>query len=121
MTGHGISAASGKLGAIISQFAFLQLKDVGGKNQSINHLLKLFGLFTFIGYLFTLLIPETKGLSLEELSNENEKSIKTVDDDTSKDYTSKDYTSKDDTSKDDTSKDDTSKDDTSKDDTSKDD
>ncbi|RIA93138.1 major facilitator superfamily domain-containing protein [Glomus cerebriforme] len=72
-TGHGISAASGKLGAVISQFVFLQLKDVGGKNQFVNHLFKFFGLFTFVGFLFTFLIPETKGLSLEELSNENQK------------------------------------------------
>ncbi|CAB4403974.1 unnamed protein product [Rhizophagus irregularis] len=79
-TCHGISAASGKLGAIISQFVFLKLKDIGGKNQSVNHLFKFFGFFTFIGFLFTLLIPETKGLTLEELSNE--KKIIHIDKDT---------------------------------------
>ncbi|RGB36206.1 major facilitator superfamily domain-containing protein [Rhizophagus diaphanus] len=79
-TCHGISAASGKLGAIISQFVFLKLKDIGGKNQSVNHLFKFFGFFTFIGFLFTLLIPETKGLTLEELSNE--KKIVHIDKDT---------------------------------------
>jgi len=72
-TGHGISAATGKLGAIISQVGFLKLKDIGGNNQFVNHLFKIFGLFTFIGFLFTFLIPETKGLSLEELSNEKQK------------------------------------------------
>ncbi|CAI2167822.1 12884_t:CDS:2 [Funneliformis geosporum] len=72
-TGHGISAAAGKFGAIISQIGFLRLKDIGGKNQFVNQLFLIFGLFTFIGFLFTFLIPETKGLSLEELSNESQK------------------------------------------------
>ncbi|CAG8525504.1 11421_t:CDS:2 [Diversispora eburnea] len=35
-TGHGISAASGKLGAIIAQVGFIQLKDNGGPNQFVN-------------------------------------------------------------------------------------
>ncbi|CAG8626626.1 8111_t:CDS:2 [Funneliformis mosseae] len=72
-TGHGISAAAGKLGAIISQIGFLRLKDIGGRNQFVNQLFLIFGLFTLIGFLFTFLIPETKGLSLEELSNESQK------------------------------------------------
>lgn len=32
-TAHGISAASGKLGAIVAQVGFAQLKDFGGTNQ----------------------------------------------------------------------------------------
>ncbi|CAG8738552.1 5602_t:CDS:2 [Dentiscutata erythropus] len=35
-TGHGISAASGKLGAIIAQVGFLQLKDIGGTNNFMD-------------------------------------------------------------------------------------
>lgn len=69
-TGHGISAASGKLGAIIAQVGFSNLKDIGGKDMFIDRLLLIFAAWMFVGLLFTFLIPETKGLSLEELSNE---------------------------------------------------
>ena len=37
-TAHGISAASGKLGAVIAQLAFQWLKDVGGPNKFLNHM-----------------------------------------------------------------------------------
>ncbi|KAI8983449.1 phosphate:H+ symporter [Pilobolus umbonatus] len=69
-TAHGISAASGKLGAIAAQVGFGLLKDIGGKNAWINHLLQIFSLFMFSGLLASFLIPETKGKSLEELSGE---------------------------------------------------
>lgn len=71
-TAHGISAAAGKLGAIVSQVGFFQLKDIGGKNHAIPVILIIFGCFMFIGFLFTLLLPETKGKSLEELAGEEE-------------------------------------------------
>ena len=71
-TAHGICAASGKLGAIISSVGLFQLKDSFGKPDSgIPILLGIFACFMFIGLLFTFLIPETKGKSLEELSNED--------------------------------------------------
>lgn len=71
-TGHGISAASGKLGAIIAQVGFARLKDRGGTNQWINHILEIFAAFMLTGIFSTLLLPETKHRSLEELSNENQ-------------------------------------------------
>ncbi|KAL1924999.1 uncharacterized protein VTP21DRAFT_4653 [Calcarisporiella thermophila] len=71
-TGHGISAASGKLGAIVAQIGFSQLKDIGGKNAFIDKLLIIFGIIMFLGLLFTFLIPETKGRTLEELSFEEQ-------------------------------------------------
>jgi PHS family inorganic phosphate transporter-like MFS transporter len=37
----------------------------------VGRLLIIFAAWMFIGGLFTLLLPETKGLSLEELSNED--------------------------------------------------
>ncbi|KAJ1831001.1 hypothetical protein LPJ70_006802, partial [Coemansia sp. RSA 2708] len=43
-TAHGISAAAGKLGAIVAQGGFMQLKDRGGKNAFIDHLLEIFAL-----------------------------------------------------------------------------
>jgi PHS family inorganic phosphate transporter-like MFS transporter len=37
-TGHGISAASGKLGAVISQVGFAQLVNIGGTNKFVKHM-----------------------------------------------------------------------------------
>ncbi|KAG0368148.1 Inorganic phosphate transporter pho84, partial [Gamsiella multidivaricata] len=71
-TGHGIAAGSGKLGAIIAQVGFSQLKDRGGPNAFIPQLLQIFALFMLIGLIVTFLIPETKGKTLEELSNEDD-------------------------------------------------
>ncbi|CUA68526.1 Repressible high-affinity phosphate permease [Neurospora crassa OR74A] [Rhizoctonia solani] len=71
-TAHGISAASGKLGAIIAQVGFARLRDIGGKNAFINHILEIFALFMLTGLFSSFLIPETKGRSLEELSNESQ-------------------------------------------------
>ena len=78
-TCHGISAAAGKAGAIIGAFGFVyasQEKDpakrdpgypagIGKKNSLI-----ILGVINFIGMLFTFLVPETKGKSLEEAANE---------------------------------------------------
>jgi len=71
-TAHGISAASGKLGAIVAQAGFSQLKDIGGTNKWVKHILELFAFFMLTGIGSTLLLPETKGLTLEELSNEDQ-------------------------------------------------
>lgn len=71
-TAHGISAASGKLGAIIAQIFVFYVKDRGGKNQWIDHLLQIFALFMLTGIFSTLLVPETKGRSLEDFSDEDQ-------------------------------------------------
>ncbi|KAF9577679.1 Inorganic phosphate transporter pho84, partial [Lunasporangiospora selenospora] len=47
-TGHGIAAGSGKLGAIIAQVGFSQLKDRGGTNAFIPQLLQIFALFMLL-------------------------------------------------------------------------
>jgi len=44
-TAHGISAASGKLGAIVAQVGFARMKDIGGKGKFIKHILELFAFF----------------------------------------------------------------------------
>ena len=72
-TAHGISAASGKLGAIVAQVGFSQLKDIGGTNKFVKHILEIFALFMLTGIGSTLLLPETMGKSLEELSNEDQR------------------------------------------------
>jgi len=74
-TAHGISAATGKLGAIVAQVGFAQLKDIGGSNKFINHILEIFALFMLTGIFSTLLLPETKQRSLEDISNENQENF----------------------------------------------
>ena len=68
---YGISAAFGKLGAIVSQTGLLQIKDsFGGRDSGIPVLFGIFSGFMFVGFLVTFLIPETKGRSLEAISKE---------------------------------------------------
>jgi PHS family inorganic phosphate transporter-like MFS transporter len=71
-TAHGISAASGKFGAVIAQVGFQRLRNIGGTNAFLKHILEIFALFMLTGIFSTLLLPETKGKSLEELSNEDQ-------------------------------------------------
>ncbi|KAJ3258870.1 phosphate transporter [Boothiomyces macroporosus] len=63
---HGISAAAGKLGAILAAQAFDPLKSTSG---GVPMLLWIFAGCCFLGVLFTFLIPETNGKSLEELGD----------------------------------------------------
>lgn len=74
-TSHGLSAASGKLGAIVAQTVFGPLRTRGappGSDASpwLNHVMEIFALFMLCGCLTTLLIPETKRKTLEELAGE---------------------------------------------------
>ncbi|CCX32773.1 major facilitator superfamily domain-containing protein [Pyronema domesticum] len=73
-TSHGISAASGKVGAIIAQVLIGPLR-VRGKTPTndspwLNHVMQIFAAFMFAGIFTTLLIPETKRKTLEELCGE---------------------------------------------------
>ncbi|GLU03637.1 hypothetical protein SLE2022_208260 [Rubroshorea leprosula] len=80
-TCHGISAASGKLGAIVGAFGFLYLAQNKDKAKAdagypagigVKNALLLLGGVNALGFLFTFLVPESKGKSLEEMSGENE-------------------------------------------------
>ncbi|KAI0349738.1 inorganic phosphate transporter [Trametes cingulata] len=71
-TAHGISAASGKFGAVVAQLAFQWLKDVGGPNEFLDHILEIFAFFMLTGIFSTMLIPETNQKTLEVLSNESQ-------------------------------------------------
>ncbi|KAI0035398.1 phosphate permease [Vararia minispora EC-137] len=74
-TAHGISAASGKLGAVVTQILFAYLRNVSVFSDNSTNLRIVFGIFAvfmFTGIGSTLLIPETKGKTLEELSNEDQ-------------------------------------------------
>ena len=50
-TAHGISAASGKLGAIIAQVGFAQLKDIGGPSAFVKHMY-VYLCYSFLGRTF---------------------------------------------------------------------
>nr|CEG04215.1 unnamed protein product [Fusarium clavum] len=77
-TGHGISAAMGKIGAIVAQVISIPMVRQGAAENckdtectpNLNRLLQLFALFMLFGTFTSLLIPETKGMTLEELSGE---------------------------------------------------
>ncbi|WVQ62285.1 phosphate:H+ symporter [Kwoniella botswanensis] len=71
-TAHGISAASGKLGAIVAQVGFSRMINIGGKNKFLKHILEIFALFMLTGVFSTMLLPETKGRTLEDLSQESQ-------------------------------------------------
>jgi PHS family inorganic phosphate transporter-like MFS transporter len=66
-TAHGISAASGKLGAAISTYLFPTLLATIG----VKEILYLLAAVSVVGAVLTLaLVPETKGKALEELGKE---------------------------------------------------
>lgn len=72
---HGISAASGKLGAIIASFAFNVLVEVNdtkpGEHAFLPETLGIFAAIMFLGLLVTILwVPETKGKDLEEFEED---------------------------------------------------
>ncbi|KAJ6412194.1 hypothetical protein OIU84_005283 [Salix udensis] len=80
-TCHGISAAAGKLGAIVGAFGFLYMSQNSDKTKTdagyppgigVRNSLLVLGVVNFFGILFTFLVPESNGRSLEEMSGENE-------------------------------------------------
>ncbi|KAJ6412196.1 hypothetical protein OIU84_005285 [Salix udensis] len=80
-TCHGISAAAGKLGAIVGAFGFLYMSQNKNKDKTdagyprgigVRNALLVLGFVNFFGIVFTFLVPESKGKSLEEISGENE-------------------------------------------------
>lgn len=83
-TGHGLSAAMGKLGAVVAQVISIPLLRPGSDeacagndcSPKLDRLLKLFALFMLLGTFVSLLIPETKGLTLEEIAGESKTSYK---------------------------------------------
>ena len=81
-TSHGLSAASGKTGSIIAQAAIAPLRTTGATKTNANpwqdHVMQIYSLFMFLGIFTTLLIPETKRLTLEKLSGEYDMSDEPV-------------------------------------------
>ncbi|GMI64314.1 phosphate transporter 1;5, PHOSPHATE TRANSPORTER 5 [Hibiscus trionum] len=78
-TCHGISAAAGKAGAIVGSFGFLYASQSQKKPDpgyphgiGVKNALMVLGAVNCLGFIFTFLVPESKGKSLEELTGENE-------------------------------------------------
>ncbi|KAJ3343787.1 phosphate transporter [Gonapodya sp. JEL0774] len=71
-SGHGISAASGKAGAILAAQAFSLIANIGGTNNNVQATMALFAACCAAGFVFTAWVPETKGKSLEALGGEDE-------------------------------------------------
>lgn len=74
-TSHGISAGSGKIGSIIAQGAIAPLRTRGHPTKAnpspwLNHVMQIFSAFMFAGIFTTLLIPETKRRTLEDLAQD---------------------------------------------------
>ncbi|PSS31797.1 Inorganic phosphate transporter 1-5 like [Actinidia chinensis var. chinensis] len=80
-TCHGISAAAGKVGAIVGAFGFLYASQSEDKSKTdagyppgigMRTALMVLGGVNVLGLACTFLVPESKGKSLEEMSRENE-------------------------------------------------
>ncbi|KAL5810432.1 hypothetical protein ACOSQ4_027000 [Xanthoceras sorbifolium] len=61
-TCHGISAAAEKAGAMVGAFRVLAATDAIG----LRKVLIILGVVNFLGKMFTFLVPQSKGKSLEE-------------------------------------------------------
>jgi PHS family inorganic phosphate transporter-like MFS transporter len=78
-TGHGLSAAMGKIGAIVAQVMAQPLMTKGAPADCtgnacspwLHHIMQIFALFMLCGMLVSFLVPETKGRTLEELAGES--------------------------------------------------
>ncbi|KAF2823301.1 phosphate permease [Ophiobolus disseminans] len=75
-TGHGFSAAMGKLGAVFAQIFFAPMIKRGATHDNptpwIHGVMQIFALFMFLGMLTSFLVPEGKGARLEALAGETE-------------------------------------------------
>jgi PHS family inorganic phosphate transporter-like MFS transporter len=85
-TSHGISAASGKIGSIIAQAAIAPQRTKGATATNAspwqNNVMKIYAFFMLLGCFLTLLIPETKRITLEQLAGEREDTASGITDTT---------------------------------------
>lgn len=90
-TSHGISAASGKLGAIIAQVVFGPLRSIGADAAKaktdarwaapfIAHIMQIFAAFMALGFCTSWLVPESARKTLEELAGEDGSVVSRFDD-----------------------------------------
>ncbi|XP_043694620.1 inorganic phosphate transporter 1-4-like [Telopea speciosissima] len=69
-TCHGISAASGKAGAIVGAFGFVYAAGNAPAGIGIQNTFYLLAATDFLGLIFTFLVPDARGKSLEEISGD---------------------------------------------------
>lgn len=69
-TAFGIAAATGKVGAITAQIGFAQIQGVDGPGLFLDRLFYIFTGVMVLGVFATVLVPETRGKSLEKLEQE---------------------------------------------------
>lgn len=78
-TAHGVSAAAGKIGAVIAQTAFAPLVNRGATADNphpwLDKVMQIFALFMLCGTLISFLIPETKRRTLEDLAGESDTNL----------------------------------------------
>src|ERR1700761_3037293 len=85
--GHGLSAASGKVGAVLAQALAGPLRGIGfekGKTDAspwLPHVIQILGAFAFLGLLCSFFIPETMNKSLEKLAGEEPSLVEESEDD----------------------------------------
>lgn len=56
------------VGAVIAQVLLGPLANIGGMSQWLNHVMEIFAGFMLCGFGTTLLVPETKRRTLEQLA-----------------------------------------------------
>jgi MFS transporter, PHS family, inorganic phosphate transporter len=78
-TGHGISAASGKTGAIIAQALIGPLRNRGGTNNWLNHVMEIFALFMYAPYLTFSNIQACWGLHIATYSGDEAQDSRGID------------------------------------------
>jgi MFS transporter, PHS family, inorganic phosphate transporter len=73
-TAHGLSAAAGKIGAIVAQVVFAPMEKRGATDNNPNpwldSVMQIFALFMFCGILTSCFVPESRRRRLEDLSGE---------------------------------------------------
>ncbi|KAF7830664.1 inorganic phosphate transporter 1-11-like [Senna tora] len=73
-TCHSLSAAAGKLGAMIATYGIGKFSFHGGDmNKTMTSVMWMLTITNLMGFLLTTLLTETKGRSLKEISGEDDK------------------------------------------------
>lgn len=57
----------------MAQVGFAKMINIGGTSKFLPHIMEIFAFFMLTGFIVSILFtPETKGLTLEELSQEDQ-------------------------------------------------
>ena len=78
-TGHGISAAAGKTGSIIAQALIGPLRNRGGPNAWLNHVMEIFALFMYTPYVFLFDIQVARPLYIAPYPGDEAQDARRID------------------------------------------